>query len=294
MNAQWPVGQQAEVRAQPKGGGAERVIGSVVIEDLTDVLDRISTRRGPSGPQSPVTQYILAQAAGTLLGRLKEDTVTTEERDSVPRVLSSLIGHEPFVETRLGLSVHHMRRRWPTAANWYADLVNYILRPSRFDAIAREAALHLPQWLGMSLGELARAFGDQQLRATQDDQLMRLAETIEALWPDYEPVRLAARRYQEAAHAMWAPVYESLMCTYRLRMREGVELRDFVWMFNSLVTQEARQRTVLPELSWCLDSIAGDTRSYTSRAAMIFVAGATVSLDGNAMTLEDLYARTPD
>lgn len=269
------------------------MIGTVVIEDLTGVLDRISTRLGPSGPQSPVTQFILLQAARTLLGRLKEDTVTTADRDSVPRVLSSLIGHEPFVETRLGLSVHQMRRRWPTATNWYADLVNYILRPSRFDTIAREAAEHLPQWLAMPLGELARAFGEQQLRATQDDQLMRLAETIEALWPDYEPVRLAATRYHHAAYATWAPVYETLLCNYRLRMREGVELRDFVWMFNSLITQEARQRTVLPEMPWCHDRTAGDERTNASRAAMIFTAGATVGLDGRPLSLPELYARTP-
>ena len=55
---------------QDKGGGRPLLRGTVLIEDLSPVLTCISSRSGANGPLSPVTQYILQEAANYLAERL--------------------------------------------------------------------------------------------------------------------------------------------------------------------------------------------------------------------------------
>lgn len=121
----WEPGEQVEVKVQPRGGGPEQSRGSIVLEDLGEVVTRIASRRGPSGPNAPITQFMLSEATRHLSERLGQELVEQPlAEDSVPRVLSALIGHEPFVENVLKMSVHQMRRRWPLAGDWYADVIS--------------------------------------------------------------------------------------------------------------------------------------------------------------------------
>ena len=66
------LGHRRPVYAQGKGESSATLRGHVVIEDLTGVLDRISSRTGPNGPQGEVTQWILSQAARHLAERFSE------------------------------------------------------------------------------------------------------------------------------------------------------------------------------------------------------------------------------
>ena len=63
-------GEPAEVWVPDRGGGPLRLRATIQIEDLSGVLTCISSRSGANGPQNPVTQFILAQAAEHLAVRL--------------------------------------------------------------------------------------------------------------------------------------------------------------------------------------------------------------------------------
>ena len=117
---------------QDRGASDTRLRSTLIIEDLSDVLTCISARSGANGPNNPVTQYILSQAAEYLAERLIEDAAPGSGGGSVPRTLSGALGHQPFIESVLNMSQHQMLRRWPLATDWYTDVIHYVMRPSRF------------------------------------------------------------------------------------------------------------------------------------------------------------------
>lgn len=280
-------GERARVLVRPRGGGAEEDRGYVTIDDLSGVLERIAARRGPSGPQSPVTQYILTAAADTLYAALTEDMSPRADREPLPRVLSALVGHEPFME-KIELSVQQMRRRWPIASDWYADLVNYILRPSRFAANEESAKEQMGAWLGLPLGEFALHLARHQLATSQDPHLFALPALIETLWPDYPPVRAAAARYRQSHDLGWTAIYEVIFAVYGLRLRAGATLPDLAWFFDALLYQEHQQR--LLNADWCDEEEPG---VRTVRMATLGLAAACETLDGRLLTPEEVRRRAP-
>ena len=153
-------GESAEVWIQDRGSAKAGLRGTIVIEDLSGVLTSISSRSGANGPNNPVTQYILAEAADYLAERLIEDA----SGETVPRTLSSALGHQPFIESVLNMSQHQMLRRWPLATDWYQDVVNYIMRPSRFARATVEVRAHFEAWTTGSLGEFIRRFSETVFR----------------------------------------------------------------------------------------------------------------------------------
>lgn len=278
--------------AQRHGRGQPSLVGEVVIEDLRDVLTRILMRKGANGPQGPVTQYLLAAGAEHLATRMGEDFRPQVSGESVPRILSALIGHEPFVEDTLGLSVNQLRRRWPAAADWYSDLVAYILRPQRHDINMEDVLNSLPAWQTLRLGDLVAAVTEHQLIAAQSD-LYRLADTIRWLWPTHPAVREAQRAELAAVVENWYPILFDAMQRYRLRLREGVGALELTWLANSLTSWEAHERLVDSEFMRYQAPDGSGSTTMGARAIMIFLTGMVLEEDGRPIDLDELYERRP-
>lgn len=212
--------------------------GEVVIGDLREVLTRISVRSGANGPQGPVTQYLLARAAEHLSAQLTGDALGRADREPVPRVLSALLGHEPFVENVLGMSAHQMRRRWPLATDWYADVVSYVLRPNRWTANHVAVLSEFETWLTRPAGEFLKLLGQHQLQACRAAELFRLGDVLSDLWPDYPPVMRARAVEHSWRLRRWMPVYAIVLEHYGLRVRSGADFEVVAWAVAALITME--------------------------------------------------------
>lgn len=256
------------------------------------MLTRITNRTGANGPQNPVTQYILKQAAERLADRLVGDIDNSITGDSVPRILSGALGHQPFIESVLGLSQHQMLRRWPTATDWYADVISYVMRPARFGAVHITTADNLLEWSRGTLGEFIRRFLDHQVASFGDLREMRMAEALQALWPDYPPVRDAIDSYRVMVKETWIPIYSAAMGRYGLVLRPGVTAEELAWMFNAVFSRDTLERLADPDSPGRIDS-RGNRWSMTARSALIMTAGATTDLEGRTLTLEELEDREP-
>lgn len=281
-------GEPAPVWVQDRGGGPVRLRGHVVIEDLSDVLTAISARQGANGPLNPVTQYMLARAADQLVDRLIDDGPgTRESRDGVPRLLSSALGHQPFVEQVLAMSQHQMLRRWPLATDWYTDVVNYLMRPARFDPDALGIRARLPEWATQELGVFIRRIAETAGATTGNWKFVRVAEALQALWPDYPPVRDAMIRYREEVARVWEPIYDVAMHVYGLRPRSGVSISDVAWAFNAVQARETMER--LAES----DGRRTGARPHTTRTAVLLIAGAVTDAEGASLTPDEVHHRRP-
>ena len=289
---EWSPGEIAEVWVHDKGSDTKRLRGDIVIEDLTMTLRRISARTGANGPQSPVTQFILAAAAEHLAARLIDDVQSRDGREPLPRMLSGSLGHQPFIESVLGMSQHQMLRRWPLANDWYADVVSYILRPVRFAATEEIIRNELPTWLTLPFGEVVRRFAIEHLVVRGDQRIFRVAEAIQALWPDYEPVRASQRQYRESVHTHWEPVFAAIMQAYDLHLGPGVSLAEASWAFNAVHWREVQERLADPERA--LYSVRPGTEwTWSGRAGLMVCAGAVVTADGRPLTADELAVRPP-
>lgn len=284
------VGQPADVWVQDRGGGQWRLRGTVVIEDLSDVLSAISQRSGANGPLNPVTQYILAQAADHLAARLTDGD--GHERETVPRILSGSLGHQPFIEQVLEMSQHQMLRRWPLASDWYTDVINYILRPGRFDALHREGLAALDEWSTGPFGEYLRKFCALVVRGTQPEHVVRLAEALQQLWPEYAPVQQAIESYARQVRELWIPLYLEAARRYGLRVRPDADMEDLAWAFNALQARETLELLGQPDEGRPLQP-GGPPWSRTGRAVLYLVAGGLTDLDGRMLTPEELINRMP-
>lgn len=267
------AGARLPVLVRRRGSSDDEDRGPIEIEDLTEVVTRLVARTGPNGPQSPVTQYILAQAELRLAEQLRADVVADEAGQAPPRVLSAVVGHEPFVERALGLSVHHMRRRWPAAGDWYADLVAYLLRPSRHQANRLDTLDRLDEWFTLSAAGFIEALARRQLEVTRDPRGFQISNALYALWPDYEPVVAARERETAWMLQQWLPMYQGLFARYGVRVRPGVDLPAVAWAAASLVNAAARGHS-RREDEWCV------------HAGLVLAAGALETLDGEPMTPE--------
>jgi hypothetical protein len=286
-------GDIAEVWIQDRGAADARLRGKITIEDLSDVLTCISARNGANGPNNPVTQYILAQAADYLAERLIEDANPGRDgRDSVPRTLSSALGHQPFIETVLNMSQHQMLRRWPLATDWYQDVVHYVLRPSRFSRATGEVRAHFDEWTTRPFGEFLRLFSDTVFTFDGDPKVLRMAEALQALWPDYPPVREASEAYHLQILSMWAPLYTTALARYGLRLRPEFTMSDVAWAFNALQTRETWERLSGADVSG-RKALDGAMWSLTALSSMIVIAGAVTDADGRVLTPTELARRMP-
>lgn len=285
-------GTEAEVWIQDKGAAKAELRGTIVIEDLSDVLTSISSKTGANGPNNPVTQYILAEAAEYLAERLIEDASGGQSgRDAVPRTLSGALGHQPFIESVLNMSQHQMLRRWPLATDWYQDVVNYIMRPSRFMRATRSVEKRFDEWASGPLGELIRQFSETVFRWDGDPQVLRMAEALQALWPDYPPVRNASVAYHEQIQVMWMPFYEEALRRYGLVMQRGFTLQDIGWVFNALQTRETWER--LAGFDTLAAAPDGRGWSMTARTSLMALAGAVEGVDGTRYSASELADLLP-
>lgn len=285
-------GQEAAVWVQDRGGGPLRLRGTIMIEDLDDVLSTISSRKGANGPLNPVTQYMLERAANHLADRLIEDAPPTGEgRNSVPRILSSYLGHQPFVESVLEMSQHQMLRRWPLATDWYNDLISYVMRPARFDLKLEQLLATAAETSAGTLGEFVRTFAYQAYTYADSTKVVRVAEALQALWPDYPPVRKAMGRYREHVIQRYMPLYLAVMHSYGLTPRPRIDLAHMSWAFNALHAREA-----LEHLAGQTTSVThpdGTEWSLTAWTIMVLIAGAAMTEDGERLDAVDLINRMP-
>lgn len=285
-------GEPAPVWVQDRGGSEPRLRGQIVIEDLTGVLTAISSRTGANGPLNPVTQYMLAEAINHLADRLTDDVLSdTGEPGSAPRILSSALGHQPFVESVLQMSQHQMLRRWPTATDWYADVIAYLMRPGRSTPRREDLYATFLAASSGTLGELVRAFAYRRYTYTNSPKLIRLAEALQCLWPGYPPVRAAMEERIRSFDELYAPLYAALFRAYGLRPRPGIELAPMAWTFTSLQQRES------------LDSFAGVATTFrapdgqewplASWSIIQLLAGSCVDEDGHAFGPFELAERMP-
>lgn len=293
MNRTPRIGERVPVTASRRGAHERTVLGYVELEDLTPVVIRTATAHGPNGPQGPMTQYMLAEAVRHLSEQLGADVQPRAGREPVPRVLSALVGHERFVEEVLGISINQMRRRWPSATDWYADLLAYVLRPARHDANYAMLRESLPGWLELPLGEFARSLAGAQISLKLDLSLYGLADTVRWLWPEHPVVRSSLAASLCALYELWIPILHQVFGVYGLRPRDGVEPEEMAWTLNALMSWESHQWSIDQQLVRYVDPSDGRRRSRTSRTAMVYLLGACESVDGRPLTLPDLYARTP-
>lgn len=291
-NIEASPGDEAEVWVRDRGSNSPRLRGTVVIEDLTCVLTRIANRSGANGPQSPVTQYILSQAAEHLAERLIGDIGNPAEGESVPRTLSGTLGHQPFIETTLGMSQHQMLRRWPLATDWYTDVINYVLRPSRFGSVHITTAENITDWSKGTLGEFLRLFTEHQVASFGDRRQIRMAEALQSLWPDYPPVKDAIVAYRKMVKNTWLPLYQTAMQIYGLGFRPGVAPEELGWIFNAIHSRETLESLSDPDMPGFTDS-AGRRWSLTARSALIVIAGSCVDSQGRVLSLEELEQLRP-
>lgn len=286
-------GEEAEVWVQDRGAAAPRLRGRIVIEDLTDVLTTISSRNGANGPNNPVTQYILAQAAEYLAERLIEDAAPARDgREAVPRTLSGALGHQPFIESVLNMSQHQMLRRWPLATDWYVDVINYVMRPSRFTRATAEVAKHFEEWSSGRLGDFVRHFSDTVFMLDGDPQVLRMAEALQALWPEYPPVKQATLAYHQQIQTMWVPLYAEAMRRYGLRIRPEYSMAELGWAFNALQTRETWERLAGLDTT-SKRSFDASRWSITARAGIMVMAGALLGEDGTCYTPSELANLMP-
>jgi hypothetical protein len=285
------IGQRKAVYAQGKGESAPTLRGHVVIEDLTDILDRIAARSGPNGPQGEVTQWILSEGARHLSERLAESVPYGDEGRSLPRVLSALVGHEPFARTSLDLSVHQMLRRWPQASDWYDDLLAYVLRPhlvaANLDAVSRA----LPFWTSLRLADFVREFTTHQVTRPEPDALYQLSDIVEAMWPDHPVVKASRVRFRQAIVDLWGPLFVGGMGIYGLRLRPGVQIEEMIWTFQALASWEIRERRVLADLPWRVDQASGIEEPTCAHALLVYLAGALEDMQGRFLSVEELADR---
>ena len=285
-------GEEAAVWVQDRGGGPLRLRGHVVIEDLGGVLTSISSRTGANGPLNPVTQYMLSRAANHLADRLIDDAGPTKDgRDSVPRILSSALGHQPFVESVLEMSQHQMLRRWPLATDWYTDVINYVMRPSRFDPKFEDLVADIGQKTAAPLGEFVRSFTREAYTFSDNTKTVRVAEALQALWPDYAPVRNAMGQYRQHVLERYIPVYRAALQAYGLVARPGMDIQTIGWAFNALHVREA------------LEFLAGQTTTHTTPdgiewsmtawTVVLIIAGAVTDEEGNTFHPMELSERLP-
>lgn len=277
---------------QDRGGGPLRLRGRIVVEDLTGVLTEISSRTGANGPLNPVTQYMLSEASNHLAERLTGgDNRKGGRAGHVPRLLSTALGHQPFVESVLGMSQHQMLRRWPHATSWYTDVIKYMLRPGRFLPTFESIRKAATAWSTGPFGDFVRRFVDHSLGIGFDQTQLRVAEALQLLWPDFEPTREAITAYRLDVGVLWQPMYFAALRAYGLVLRPGIDPDETAWAMSSMNSREFLERLAGFTLEHVDD--AGNKWALTSWNTLMLVAGVCTDEDGRTLSPFELETRMP-
>lgn len=285
-------GDEVPIWIQDRGGRGLRLRGHIVIEDLRPVLSAIATQQGANGPQNPVTQYMLAEASHYLADRLLDDGQPTNDgRASVPRTLSSALGHQPFVETVLGMSQHQMLRRWPLASDWYTDVINYVMRPARFTSPSSPLAPQLVEHATGPLGDLIRFFVDESYRLAAASRTIRVAEALQTLWPDYPPVRHAMASYRHEVLEQYVPLYNAIIAAYDLRPHRDIDLTAISWAFNALSSRNIIEQ--LADQNPIRVDAHGTPWTLAAYNCLLLVAGSCTDHAGRTLPPEEFAALLP-
>lgn len=283
-------GDDVPIWIQDRGGSETRLRGHIVIEDLRPVLKTIAAKQGANGPQNPVTQYMLAEASNYLADRLLDDArPLSSNAPSVPRLLSSALGHQPFVESVLGMSQHQMLRRWPLASDWYTDVVHYIMRPARFIDPSAPIEPQLVEAARGDLGGLIRRFIDAAYQQSMSSRAVRVAEALQTLWPDYPPVRDAMGAYREMLLAQYVPLFHTLLDVYDLKLHPHTDITAISWAFNGLHARNVVER-LAGQHPHHVDR-SGQEWSLAAYNCLLLVAGACTDLGGSSLSPEAMAAR---
>lgn len=245
----------------------------VTIEDLSEVVSRALPGRN-TGPNSPMTQFLLGVGVDRLTAGLRSLNAADADADGVPTpsVLSLLVGYDA-VATSVGLAKNQMRRRWPTAGDWYADLTSYVLRPSRFLSVVDSAGQMVERHIDVPFGAAFDRFADWRLGLRGEGDLYQLFSLIRQLLPQYEPVRQAVHRYGGRTSPQLVAVLEQILSAYGLRPRQGVEAGELAWILSEMVTQEVLE-TVGDAASTYQDyPDVGRRVSHIGRCALLILVG---------------------
>lgn len=284
---------ESDVWAQRRGSSNRELLGRVTIEPLDGVLTRMTAQQGANGPRGPLTQYLLREGAVRLASALTGIGDAEASSEGMTSFLSRLVGHERFVEDELDLSAHNMRRRWPLAGDWYADLVAYIMRPQRHEITARITSARLLAALTLPFGEFVSVFTALQLELSNDVMLFRLPETLEWLFPENPIVRESLSNYLSTLDTYWGPLYLGILDHYGLRLKDGATVQESVWSFMALFSWEGHNRAVLPQLPLVADPLGGRARAYSDRAACWYVCATCETTDGRALSFAELLELRP-
>ncbi|MFV0407554.1 MAG: hypothetical protein ACK5LN_12180 [Propioniciclava sp.] len=286
-------GEPAQVWVQQRGGGPLRLRGEVMIEDLRPVLVSISSSTGANGPLNPVTQFMLHQASRRLADRLTGDKRLggASSADHVPRLLSSTLGHQPFVESALHMSQHQMLRRWPQATAWYTDVIRYMLRATPHIDAATAVAGKVPSWARESLGTFIQRLSEHGRLTVQDPNERRVAEALQILWPDFPPVQQARTAMLTELRERWRPMFLASLATYGLTLRPGLDADTVIWATEAVHDQQSLQR--LSGLNRVLPSGVERTWSPSTWASIMLLAGACIDERGHTLTPEEISVREP-
>ncbi|MFV0453139.1 MAG: hypothetical protein ACK5LS_13025 [Propioniciclava sp.] len=286
-------GERAQVWVQERGGGPLQLRGEVVIEDLRPVLTSISSWSGANGPLNPVTQFMLRQAAARLADRLTGDhrLAGGHSTDHVPRLLSSALGHQPFVESVLQMSQHQMLRRWPQATAWYTDVINYMVRSSRNEEADRVLSEQAPVWARDTLGGFLRRLAEHVSRVGQNESEQRVAEALQILWPDFPPVQQALADTRAELGDRWQPLFLAIFDAYGLRLRADVEPATLIWAIDSLNARQTLDN--LAGFPTVERTPSGEAWSTNAWGSLVLLAGSCTDHDGSALTPTQLSERAP-
>jgi hypothetical protein len=228
----WEVGETYSVDVPAVGAVP------VTIEDLTAVVSRALPGRN-TGANSPMTQFLLGAGVERLAKGLKGLSDADADADGVPTpaVLSLLVGYDA-VATSVGLAKNQMRRRWPTAGAWYADLTSYLLRPSRFDNTTAAASQTVQLYLDLPFGVAFDRLAEWRLASPAETDIYDLFSLMRQLLPGYEPVREVVDRLGPEPSPDLTALFENLLAAYGLQAREGVETAELVRVVSHVLTQE--------------------------------------------------------
>lgn len=267
-----------EVWVTGRTTGVRECRGDIVLTDLRGVVTRTLAADGSNGPNSAVTQYILAAAEKRLYDGLR-NALGEDLPGRDPALLSRMVPLETFGAEVLDISRNNLRRRWATSADWLEDVIAYALRPGRADDHASAAVARASAMVGAPLGRLIDAVAAGEVEAERNPGHFALAEMIRTVWPDHPAVRRSQATHDEYAMRWWVPVYAHLLDEYGLRLLPGLDLAEFAWPLLALVDHEAR------------------TPGPPGRSALtirVLIAGGTIDrATGARLTPDEVDARVP-
>jgi hypothetical protein len=131
------------------------------------------------------------------------------------------------------------------------------------------------------------------VEAATDPTLYRLADLIEALWPEHPVVVDATVRSRRLMESEWSAIYQGAFDAYGLVLRHELAMSDVVWTLQALTAWDIREQRVTPDPVGMVERLDGRRWARSGRSAVVFLAGALQTADGRSLTHEELLQRPP-